>query len=380
MRMKVLKNYYFILSTFFIFTINNSAVAACVAPSGDIGELTYLAGDYLFCDGNDWVSAAGTNTGNFCSTEGQILQNGSGLEFCNGANWITFGQTTVTSCMGYMAGTLIWSLPNSRFEWCDGIDWKTIVGCGEPDQVFTANGTITVPATCKRMIVKAWGGGGGAGAASITGTGGSGGAGGYATTTFNVTALSTFSVTIGQGGTGVSTGCTGLGGTGIYAGGNGNGAAQIGGGSGLGGNGGTGGQQAGGAGKYGGGAGGDGNARKGSGGGGATGITRNSDSVQILIAGGGGGAGSGGTGSDGGNGGPGCAVNGQSVTGSGTQKNGGGGGGGACLGTTTINGSTNTPGNSAEAAGAGQGGTGIANTNACATQAGVAGKVIAKFN
>jgi hypothetical protein len=227
-------------------------------------------------------------------------------------------------------------------------------GCTPGSQTFAGDGTFTVPASCVQITIKAWGGGGAGTAAGNAGTGGTGGGGGYATRTIATTAGSTFAVKIGMPGTAAASGCTGLGGAGGYAGGNSNG--NPGAGSGVGGTGGanvgtSGGP--GGAGKYGGGAGSFGAGAQGAGGGGATVVTRNSDTIEIAIAGGGGGAGGGGTGSIGGAGGPGCSVAGGVGSGSsgGTTSTGGGGGGAAVSGATPS----------------------------CASQIGTAGKVIIEY-
>jgi len=68
-------------------------------------------------------------------------------------------------------------------------------------QVFTTNGTFTVPGLVTRIKVELWGGGGGGGKGSSSWTGGGGGAGGYAFNVFNVTPGTNYSVTVGVGGT-----------------------------------------------------------------------------------------------------------------------------------------------------------------------------------
>jgi hypothetical protein len=69
-------------------------------------------------------------------------------------------------------------------------------------QVFTANGTFTIPTGVSRVMIEMWGGGGGGGASSggVGNGGDGGGSGAYAKSLFTVTANIT--VTIGTGGAG----------------------------------------------------------------------------------------------------------------------------------------------------------------------------------
>lgn len=69
-------------------------------------------------------------------------------------------------------------------------------------QVFTTNGTFSVPTNVTRIKVELWGGGGGGGKGTSSGwNGGGGGAGGYAFNVFNVLPGTNFTVTVGIGGT-----------------------------------------------------------------------------------------------------------------------------------------------------------------------------------
>lgn len=74
-------------------------------------------------------------------------------------------------------------------------------------QVFTANGSVTKTAGAKKWKIRVLGGGGGSSAAPATGTGqvsvsNGGGAGAYAEGIYDVSALSSATVTIGSGGVG----------------------------------------------------------------------------------------------------------------------------------------------------------------------------------
>lgn len=206
--------------------------------------------------------------------------------------------------------------------------------CDEP-QVFTSDGTFTLPEGCTGVTIEAWGGGGAASPRSSDGESADGGAGGYAVKTrLDLPAGTTYTITVGDGGMCGSTAMV----NGGYKGGgggnsNGNGgvgegapAAMVGAGGmatsgGDGGNGGFGG----------GGGGGGGDSRRGNSGGGATTVRSMSPMVEIVVAGGGGGAGA--TDQDGdvaGRGGDACNGYDGTAGSPGSGQGGGGGGGGAC--------------------------------------------------
>ncbi len=85
---------------------------------------------------------------------------------------------------------------------------STVNGCFTNWQLFTANGTFTVPAGITKIKVCVYGGGAG-GCSGYTNSqlgGGGGGAGGYAEGIFTVVSLSNYAVTIGAGGSGGASG------------------------------------------------------------------------------------------------------------------------------------------------------------------------------
>jgi len=82
-------------------------------------------------------------------------------------------------------------------------------GCFSNWQLFTSNGTFTVPAGVTKIKIFVYGGGAGGGCGNITG-GGGGGAGGYAEGIYTVVPGTPYSVTIGTAGIG---GLSGLPGT-----------------------------------------------------------------------------------------------------------------------------------------------------------------------
>jgi hypothetical protein len=73
-------------------------------------------------------------------------------------------------------------------------------------QLFTADGTFTVPAGVTKIKVCVYGGGAGGSGGSVNYAGGGGGAGGYAEGTYTVSPLTNYSVTIGVGGIGGNAG------------------------------------------------------------------------------------------------------------------------------------------------------------------------------
>ena len=239
-------------------------------------------------------------------------------------------------------------------------------------QEFPNDGVFTVPAGVTELTIKAWGGGGGGGSID-TGAGGDGGGGGYVEhLVTGVSTGETFSIAIGRGAEGGNSCGSHLGGAGGYSGGDGviDSRGNDGGGTGSGGLGGNGYLTLdGGDGKWGAGSG-AGDTLYGAGGGGVSVVTDDQSSTEIVIAGGGGGGGTAWSTFWGGDGGPGCAL----ARGNGSTNGSGGGGGGACLGQTTQNGSGESPGNAAEAGGAGQGGEG--NSTSCALKDGTDGKVV----
>jgi hypothetical protein len=93
--------------------------------------------------------------------------------------------------------------------------WATVTSLpGAQGQVFTSNGTFTIPSGISALKVTALGGGGGGGGASSAvcfgGSGGGGGGGGTAVTYLTgLTPGNTLSVTVGAGGTAGGTGGTG---------------------------------------------------------------------------------------------------------------------------------------------------------------------------
>ncbi len=85
------------------------------------------------------------------------------------------------------------------------LSWSASAGGGVPNTVvvFNASGNWTAPAGVTRINVQVWGGGGGGGGAtSCSGYGSGGGGGGYAESILAVTPGTTYTVTVGAGGTG----------------------------------------------------------------------------------------------------------------------------------------------------------------------------------
>lgn len=91
---------------------------------------------------------------------------------------------------------------------------------GQVTEVFTANGTFTVPCGVTSIEVDCWGGGGAGGAADMNNGKGAGGGGGgaHATKTLAVTAGQTYTITRGAGGVGNNNGNGGNGGNTTFTG------------------------------------------------------------------------------------------------------------------------------------------------------------------
>lgn len=232
-----------------------------------------------------------------------------------------------TSIRGYVNGALVGSPVSSSGVGVSGGSNKMYIGAritGSATQtdVYSANGSFSVPSGVTSIIVEAWGGGGGGRTGGGGGTAsGGGGGGGYSKKTIAVSAGTNYTISVGAhvgAGTAgndsyfdsVSTllakgGAAGL----IYPGSAAGGAAA----SGVGDT------------KYSGGAGGLGNPN-GGGAGGAGGPDGNGGGGQNADAGQAGGAGSAGSGGAGGAGGG--AGNGGNGTANATKGGGGGGGGG----------------------------------------------------
>ena len=89
---------------------------------------------------------------------------------------------------------------------------------------FTAAGNYTynIPGGCRKLTAYTWGGGGGGGHGPGGTAGANGGAGGNALIgSYNITGITTLTITVGGGGKGAATDCAlpGTGGTGFYIGG-----------------------------------------------------------------------------------------------------------------------------------------------------------------
>jgi hypothetical protein len=89
---------------------------------------------------------------------------------------------------------------------CDGASSSSIGVSQMNIQVFTSNGTFTVPSNVTQIIIEAWGAGGGGGGScspnAAGAIGGGGGAGAYIKKSISVVPGQTYTITIGQGGLG----------------------------------------------------------------------------------------------------------------------------------------------------------------------------------
>lgn len=122
-----------------------------------------------------------------------------------------------TNSMAGSAGQVLSPNGNGGMEWLDLCEFSNFRG-------FTSASTSnwTVPVDVDKICVEVWGAGGGGA------LGGAGGGGGYVKAILDVNAGQTFSVTVGGGGNGVSSGSTAQGGNGGNSTFSGNGATLTG--------------------------------------------------------------------------------------------------------------------------------------------------------
>jgi hypothetical protein len=95
---------------------------------------------------------------------------------------------------------------------CDGASSSSIGVSQMNIQVFTSNGTFTVPSSVTQIIIEAWGAGGGGGGScspnAAGAVGGGGGGGAYIKKSISVIPGQTYTITIGQGGIGGASSAT----------------------------------------------------------------------------------------------------------------------------------------------------------------------------
>ncbi len=107
----------------FIFFFLNSANAACTAPVGDAGHVTFVAPDMKYCDGSNWNTMTVSLRSTACTVAGAINYTGGDLQFCNGSYWVSMNSSvTDSTCTGALVGAFNWR--NSKMEFCDGTNWN----------------------------------------------------------------------------------------------------------------------------------------------------------------------------------------------------------------------------------------------------------------
>lgn len=155
-------------------------MAVARAPSTTFSQYTHsmFVCNNCYFDGSDWR---------------QITSSGGGyLEI--GENQFNGGEAEIMIFGSGAAGGVV------TFT-----QWEATETQSPTVQDFTTSGTWTKPAGCKRILIEATGGGGaGGGSTSSGGAGGGGASGSYAKKYQNVSAISSLTINLGNGGNGSS--------------------------------------------------------------------------------------------------------------------------------------------------------------------------------
>ncbi len=208
----------------YIYAAGGCTAADCSSVSSNVS--------YATLDANGTVGSWSNTTASLTAGRawGKLLAAGGTLYYLGGQDSSSVSQSTVyygTPSSGNVTtwGTATDGLPAARTDFGAAV-WNNrlyVVGgaSGTVGSVtYTTGGTNTfvVPSNVNSITIKAWGAGGaGGGGSGSTGTGGAGGAGGFAQATISVTPGWSLNVSVGSGGTKVSTNSNGGNGGGYSA-------------------------------------------------------------------------------------------------------------------------------------------------------------------
>lgn len=113
--------------TFLGIGVSTNVYAACAAPVGSEGQLTWIAASLKvkYCDGTNWISMVDTATATACSKAGQIIYSSSEIMYCNGSVLIkTAPAINHGACAVGIAGKFYYDITGNYYWFCNGSNWR----------------------------------------------------------------------------------------------------------------------------------------------------------------------------------------------------------------------------------------------------------------